>query len=860
MARVLQVRPAPTARPFVFTVPCAYPVGCQRLTVLHLSDRCTVLVDQRQLLVDGDRVRVGSRAFDILLTLLSRPGEVVTRNDIMAAVWPGYVVDDNNLAVHISALRRLLGPGAISTVPGSGYRLTLPVTAAQSLSAPGAPPAMPPLALVGRDLDLESLRELVHHRPLVSLVGAAGIGKSALALRLVQEHRDTFLHGAAWCDLDAVVEPASVAGCIARALALRQPAGDLPEAIAEALRPLSLLLVLDGVERVVDEVARLVSLLMRAAPGVRFLVTSQSPLRLDDEQVLRLQPLSIPASTATAAQALEHGSVQLFARRAAQGAEGFGLTDANVADVITICRRLDGIPLAIELAAARAPTLGTGALAGLLDHRFRLLRSFNRSISARHATLRSALEWSLGMLSPNERVVFRRAAVFQRGFSSDMLVTVAATDGLGAEAVLAALRSLVDKSLVHLDATGTERFRLLESTRSLAQEHLQEAGELDAMRQRHAGAVVARFAAALGDLHRPGVRLDHLRAALEADLDNAMAAMAWSLAHDAVAACSLMPALSFAAAESRFQEIRALWEATALLLQDELPVPVRAAWDLGLALFWWNRDVDAMDRSATRAAALFDALGDANGHHAALAALLVVAARRSEGVEARRARLADSMQPGLSLESRRHAASARAIAAAVEGNAEAATTFLTETLALAHLMGDSLNVANARINLLDTALGQGRVDEAISQGKAVVAQLKEARRHGLLGVAQLNLAAAHAVKGATCEALALAREAWPLAVAEGLQPYWADHLALACAKAGRPADAALLLGFGDAGYEAYHTARVANELAATRQAEALARPALGSDRFDATRARGRSLQADDVRRLLVVSAPDSPVA
>lgn len=858
MARVLQLRPAPTARPSFPVVPCAYPVGCQRLTVLHLSDRCTVLVDQRQLLVDGDRVRVGSRAFDILLTLLSRPGEVVTRNDIMAAVWPGYVVDDNNLAVHISALRRLLGPGAISTVPGSGYRLTLPVTAARSLSTPGAPPAMPPLALVGRDLDLESLRELVHHRPLVSLVGAAGIGKSALALRLVQEHRDTFLHGAAWCDLDTVAAPASVTGCVARALALRQPTGDLAQAIAEALRPLSLLLVLDGVERVVDEVAHLVSLLMRAAPGVRFLVTSQLPLRLDDEQVLRLQPLSIPASTATAAQALEHGSVQLFSRRAAQGAEGFALTDANVADVITICRRLDGIPLAIELAAARAPTLGTGALAGLLDHRFRLLRSFNRSISARHATLRSALEWSLGMLSPDERLVFRRAAVFQRGFSRDMLVTVAAGD-LATAAVDTALDSLVDKSLVHVDATGADRFRLLESTRSLAMEYLQEAGELEAMRQRHAAAVVTRFCAAMGDLHRPGVRLDDLRAALESDLDNAMAAMAWCLAHDAVAACSLMPALSFTGAESRFPEMRALWDATTSLLQDELPVPVRAAWDLGLAQFWWNRDIDAMERSATRAAALFDALGNVNGRHAALAALLVVAARRGDGVDACRARLADSVHPGLSLESRRHAASARAIAAAVEGDADAASTFLTETLALAHLMGDSLNVANARINLLDTALGQGRVDDAIAHGRTVVAQLKDARRHGLLGVAQLNLAAAHAVKGSTREAFVLARDAWPLAVAEGLQPYWADHLALACAKAARPADAAQLLGFGDAGYEAYHTARVANELASAREAETLAKQALGTDAFTAARGRGRSLQADDVRRLLNVSATDSPV-
>lgn len=803
------------------------------------------------MLIDGERVRVGSRAFDILLTLMDRAGEVVTKNDILAAVWPGYVVDDNNLAVHISALRRLLGPGAISTVPGSGYRLTLPTRA--TLPPVGAPPTATGAPVVGRQPDIDSLNHLVRHHALVSLVGAAGIGKSTLAQRVVLDLRDSFLHGAAWCDLDTVVDPEAVCGRIAVALSLRQTSADLLGAVCNALRPQSMLLVLDGAERVVDEVARVVGELLRAAPGVRILVTSQLPLRLEDEQVLRLQPLSIPASTATADEALGHGSVQFFVRRAAQASEGFQLTDTNVADVITICRRLDGIPLAIELAAARAATLGTGTLAGLLDHRFRLLRSFNRSISTRHVTLKSALEWSLGMLTADERVVFRRIGVFPRSFSAEMLAAVASGDGLDPGRVAAVLRSLVDKSLVHAEPGRPQRLRLLESTRSLAQEHLQDAGELATLRRRHAQAVLARFQAAMADVHGNRMPRDDIRAALEDELDDAHAALTWALAHDTTAACALMPGLSFAAAESRFRETQALWESTEEFVDHDLPASIQAEWALGCALFWWNRNVDAMDRWATRAAELCEALGDADGRHTAQAARLVVAARRGVGVEDHRARLDRLADPALSLESRRYGASARAIAAAVGGRPHDAAEYLTETLALAHLLGDSLNVANARINLLDTALALGHIDDAIAHGESAVTQLRDERRRGVLGVlgvAQLNLASAYAAKGMDAAVFELAREAWPLAVAEGLQPYWADYLALACATAGRSRDAAHLLGFGDTGYAGYHMTRVANERAAAQRAEGIARDALGSAAFDAARRDGRRFGADEVYGLL----------
>lgn len=818
----------------------------------RISARCVVLLDQRQLLIDGEPARIGSRAFDILAALLARRGELVSKTELMSSVWPGLVVDDNNLAVHVSALRRLLGSEVITTVPGRGYRL-------EGHSGERAEQAMRDHMVVGRELDLSSLTELLASHRLISLVGATGIGKTTLGRRVMQELGPQFANGASWCDLDTVADPAAVGSRLAQALGVEHGPGELTATLAHTLAGMHMLIVLDGVERVAEEVARLAHTLLDAAPGVHLLVTSQVPLRLEAEHVLRLQPLTIPASTASASQALAHGSVALFVARAGQGAHGFELTDANVADVITICRRLDGIPLAIELAAARATTLGTGALARMLDHRLRLLRSFNRAAPVRHATLRAALEWSHGLLTPTERIVFRRAGIFQRGFTARALVEVADDGSIGGPTVVVdALQSLVDKSLVHLDPGPPPRFRLLESTHSLALEYLQDAGELRDTAARHAQSMVKHFMQAYQDANEARRSADEVRASLLHELDNAQAVMAWALLNDPPAACALMPALSFACADLRFADVQALWEATRHHVSDALEPRVHAHWALGHAVFWSNRDVQAMDHWATIAARIFESLGDRDGQYWAQAALVVVAARRGEGVDEALATLDALEDESLSPTALRYGVTAAAIAASVRGDSPLAIKLLDRAVQLAQRIGDSHNLAAAQINLLDAALAQGRVDDAIAYGEAAVQQMLRKRRHSLMSMAQLNLGAAYAVKGLIGRTAELAREAWPMAVAEGLQPYWADYLALAAAQCNRLADAAQLLGYGDTGYRQYHTQRVANELAAAELARALVLQGMSPSELEQARAQGSRLGDGEVAMLidsLVQAAP-----
>jgi len=819
-----------------------------------------VLVDQRQLLIDGERVRVGSRAFDILLRLIEESGGVVTKNELMAAVWPGVVVDDNNLAVHVSALRRLLGTGAIATVPGRGYQLRLTPRsgtpapqqseAVVSLVEPGKGTAPRPALLVGRQLDLSSIQELVARHALISLVGAAGIGKSTLAQRVMQENQGAFANGAVWCDLDSQVEPSAVCTRLARALNIEQTSEDLLGLLCNCARPLSVLVVLDGAERVIEEVGRVVSALLRAAPRMHFLITSQVPLRLAIEQVMRLQPLSIPASTARAQEAIEHGSVQLFVRRASLTAADFRLTDANVAEVVTICRRLDGIPLAIELAAARVGMLGVGAVARMLDHRFQLLRSFNRSTSVRHATLKAALDWSHGLLSPEERIVFRRTAVFQRSFSMQSLLAVACDAEVSESQAIESLQSLIDKSLVHVDLGVTTRYRLLESTRTLASEYLQSSGEIDDIARRHALSIAAVFCDAMSDMHRSRRPIDDIRSMLYPDVDNANAAMDWALRHDPPSACALMPGLSFACAEARFRDLQVMWDATGKHFGDHLPLRVRADWAMGCATFWSNRDIQAMDRWARQAGELFMALNDRDGMYCAQAALVLVAARRSEAIQEPLAKLHALQHSDLALSSLRYGAAASGVAASMKNDPDVALVQMNKAFELAQRGGDSLNMANARVNLLDFALSQGRIDDAIADGTLLIERLRSERRYLLLAVAELNLAAAYAIKGLSTQVTDLARTGWSLAIVEGLQAYWADYLALGCAKEARFTDAARFLGFGDVKYALYHTQRVGNELAAASLAERLIGERLAPAEFAAARLRGRQLGDSDIPQLI----------
>lgn len=508
--------------------------------------RAEVRPRERQLLVDGVSASVGARAFDLLLALIERRDRLVSKSELIELVWPGLVVEENNLQVQISSLRKLLGPQAIATVPGRGYRFAAALDDAADDGALGTPSGPLPAAgdvrssavrrsnlpgelpmLYGRDDDLRALRALMAQHRLVTVVGAGGIGKSRLAQAAAHAASEQWPDGAWMVELAGLSEPALVPSTVAAALDIKlQEHGAARNELLAGLASRSILLVLDNCEHLLDAVVDLVDALLRAAPGVTLLTTSQEPLRMTDEQQFRLMPLAVPAP-AQAAQAGEFGAVALFEARVRAGDARFSLNDENAKLAIDICRRLDGLPLAIELAAARVSTLGLRTVRDRLDARFKLLTGGARATLRRHQTLRAALEWSHGLLNEGERIVYRRLGVFAGGFTIELAQSVAADEDLDDWAVLECLSALVDKSLVVADPGEPPRYRLLESARAFALEQLAEGETVDMLRRHALG--MLQFLRRVDAINLDGeVRTDQYAALLVPELDNLRAAYAWA--------------------------------------------------------------------------------------------------------------------------------------------------------------------------------------------------------------------------------------------------------------------------------------------------------------------------------------------
>ena len=500
---------------------------------------------QRQLLADGKPALLKARALDVLHVLLTHRDRVVPKAELLDRVWGDIVVEESNLHVQVSALRKVLGDGVIATVPGRGYRFTAPIRGdapapdrpqATVSAAPGSRlPPQPPL--FGRDDDLRILAAMLVQERLVTLAGPGGIGKTRLAVAAAAQQAaagGVWPDGVWWVDAAALHDPSHLVPALAQTLRQPLPAGSGARELADLLVGRRMLVVLDNCEHLVDAAAAL-AVALRTAPGVHCLVTSQELLNLPDERLLRLQPLSLPAPGEVADS--KFGAVQLFVERARAVDRGFALGPTNAAAVAEICRRLDGLPLAIELAAARVRQLGVQALRDRLGDSLRLLSGGSRTASARHRTLRAALEWSHGMLAPTEQRVLRRLGVFVGGFTLELAQQVArddpadasgATGTLDEWAVLDALGMLVDRSLVALESGEAVRYRLLETMRLFALEQLVEHGELERWRERHARSVAALYAAHDEARWGDGTRRAPAASETIAELDNARAALEWA--------------------------------------------------------------------------------------------------------------------------------------------------------------------------------------------------------------------------------------------------------------------------------------------------------------------------------------------
>jgi predicted ATPase len=376
-------------------------------------------------------------------------------------------------------------------------------------------------SFVGRDRELAELRSLLAGTRLLTLSGTGGAGKTRLALELAREAESSYADGAALVELAAVAVPRLVPDGVAAALDVRALPGRTPtETLADFLGPRTALLVVDNCEHVLGASATLVDVLLRAAPGLTILTTSREPLRVPSEVVFRVPSLAIPDPEESLApdELLGYEAVRLFVDRAAAAAP-FVLDEENAADVARICVRLDGLPLALELAAARLGALGPTVVAERLDDRFRLLRAGSRAAPTRQQTLQATLQWSHDLLEPEERLLFRRLAVFAGGFDLEAVEDVCAGDGLERPEIVDVLARLVEKSLVaRVDAAPHRRYRLLETVRLYARDQLVETGEETVLADRQ-----ARWALDLAERKRDLPELDRERANLLAALDTLLA-------------------------------------------------------------------------------------------------------------------------------------------------------------------------------------------------------------------------------------------------------------------------------------------------------------------------------------------------
>jgi predicted ATPase len=429
-------------------------------------------------------------------------------------------------------------------------------------------------SFVGRERELAEVRGLLRRNRLLTLTGPGGIGKTRLALEVARARAD-----AAFVDLAPVADSSLVAAAIATALGIpEQPRVPLLDLLTAALATGSMLLVLDNCEHVVTTCSELSDHLLRACPPLRILATSRRPLTVAGEQLWPVAPLSVGGSIDAHGADLPE-AVRLFAERARLVQPDFELSDRNVAAVHDVCRRLDGIPLAIELAAARARVLGMERLAARLDERLQLLKTEVRGVPARQQTLRAAIDWSYGLLNEQEQAWFCRLSVFTGGWTREAAEAIgAATDGIHADEMVGLLTRLVDRSLVQVEpgADGVVRFGVLETIRDYALEQLRACGEEAALRQRHAAYFLAL--AEEGEPELWGPQPEPWLRRIEQDLDNYRAAITWLIdSSDVANAVRLGAALGrFWLTVGRYREGQALVAGLLRLAPAEGPTRVRA--------------------------------------------------------------------------------------------------------------------------------------------------------------------------------------------------------------------------------------------------------------------------------------------
>jgi predicted ATPase/DNA-binding winged helix-turn-helix (wHTH) protein len=501
---------------------------------------------RRELRSNGVLIPIGSRAYEILEAIIQAGGGVVTKYTLMAKVWPNAIVEENTLYVHIVAIRKALGNdrGLLKTVSGRGYRVLgqwqlsegIPTQAFEGLLKPQLPaPAFHnnlPVAierLTGRAAALQDVRKLLSASRTVTLTGPGGIGKTALALEVARSVVPTIGGDILLVELASVAEPSRVLSTVASALMLQMGHATVDaRSVAQAIGDKRLLLLLDNCEHVIDEASSLVDSIVSICPQVSILATSREALRTRDECVYQVPPLDIPPEyDERTAGLLEHSAVALFNTRMKSLWFDFSPRQEDLVAMAILCRQLDGLPLAIELAAARAAVLGLSEVVARLDNRVGLLAGVGRRTARpQHRSLRAMLNWSYGLLPDAERRLLRCVSVFAGSFTIEAAEAVVAGSEPG-RWILGGVASLVEKSLVTFDGNlRPPRWRLLEVTRSYASDLLRESGEFEQIARRHAEFFRNLFHST-SDVRQADTYTDQLVLYMR-DIDNCRAALDWA--------------------------------------------------------------------------------------------------------------------------------------------------------------------------------------------------------------------------------------------------------------------------------------------------------------------------------------------
>jgi predicted ATPase/DNA-binding winged helix-turn-helix (wHTH) protein len=541
---------------------------------------------ERQLTREGVAVRIGSRALDILLALVDRAGQIVSHRDLMERVWPNTTVDESSLRVHIVNLRKALGETGnrgkyVSNIPGRGYSFigtilasasVLPADNVDKLSALSTRPHLPHCLkrMVGRDAAVEAVKAQIQGKRFVSIVAPGGIGKTTVAVAAAHALAAEFSGAVFFVDFGSLTDPRLVARTLASTLGVSI---ESTTSLIGALMDRRALIVLDNCEHLVETIAPLAERIVAETDGIYILATSREALRVEGEHVYRLSALHTPSQSPdlTAEEALNFPAVQLFVERASAGGTFKCLTDTDAPTVAGICRNLDGMPLAIELAAGRVTAHGLQGTAALLENRFRLDWYGRRTASPRHQTLNSMLDWSYRLLPATEQFVLRRISIFAGSFDYAATKSVTLSDCCDEKQSSQALVGLVEKSMLSSVSTATgSLYRLLDTTRAYASEKLRAAREVDAVSRLHS----LHFLQVLEQINSDGSYPPKFGGPFRMlpFLGNVRKALEWSFSEcgDRSIGVSLVVAAAPSLAEACLLEECAIWAERALsVLPDE---------------------------------------------------------------------------------------------------------------------------------------------------------------------------------------------------------------------------------------------------------------------------------------------------